>query len=66
MSFQVDASKSGGALIGADLGQLICSALTYFWHIPISSSTEASIVGICIWGISHFIPSNPMPPPPPQ
>lgn len=58
----IDASKSAGALLGTDLGQLICSSLQYFGHIPINSQTEAAIVGICIFLASHFIPSNPTQP----
>ena len=55
---KLDASKSAGALLGMQLGELICAGLTYFAHIPISGVIEADITGVCIFLISHFFPSQ--------
>ena len=55
---KLDAAKSAGALLGMQLGELICAALTYFAHIPISGAVEADITGVCVFLISHFLPST--------
>jgi hypothetical protein len=52
----IDASKSAGVLLGTDIAQLICGALTYFWHIPVSGVIESSITGICIFIVAHLVP----------
>ena len=56
-----DASKSAGALIGTDVGQLIVAAMQYFWHIPVSDVISGSITGICIFLFSHLIPNPTQP-----
>lgn len=57
----IDASKTVGAALGTDVGQLVCAALQYFWHIPVNASVEAAIVGVCVFLCSH-IPLNPTQP----
>lgn len=54
----LDPAKAGGALLGTDIAQLICAVLQYFWHIPITGTVEASITGICVFLVSHFLPSK--------
>lgn len=56
---KLDASKSAGALLGVPVAQLICSALRYFWHVPVDSATEAEITAVVVFALSHLIPSNP-------
>jgi hypothetical protein len=59
----LDASKTGAALFGTQVGGLLCAALTYYFHVPLSGEVKLDIIGLCVFLASHLIrPTTPVDP----
>lgn len=56
--WQPTTSTAAGALIGQNVAQLICAALTGLAHWDLSTATVASISGLCIAIAGYCFPDG--------